>query len=713
MVVEAFRVVNGVPESTPTAQFLTGADGNYYFDLAPADYVIRVTDPLDRVLLDDVDTPSQFLRHYQSEWTISEDWFFAQDYEAFDPLNVNKTLEVLYDAALDAPMKFLDGLGQAVAGGIKNLNFLIKDEAPQTDVSGTVFADLNGNGVFDGSDTPHGGVTVYWDADQSGTFTAGELTTVTSNDPTSRGEYTLTLPATAPAAFAIGVIPPSALWTPTNPDDAVQDVFASPGESIGDVTNNDINDGDVNFFLDPPNNSAPPGGGNQPGHIFGVLFSDKDGDGVKDNNEAGIPNFRVYIDTNGNNSFDGNDVEQRTYTNGSFSFSNLTPGSIRIDVEHDSNWQLTVPAAGFRTVTLGGAGAAENVNFGLKNLATADWGDLPDTFDTVQLSNGPRHTLVPGFHLGTKIDVEVNGVPTPDADGDDAIGGDDDGVILVNGVLTPGLNTLQVTVAGLGGLLNGWIDFNGDGDFVDDPLEHVFDDTDLNPGTYSLTVFAPQDMVGGTLGARFRWGEHGLSFTGPAIIGEVEDYKWNSTAVQPLVLAGDYDENGTVDHDDMSIWGATFGSRIDLRADGNNDGVVNAADCTFIIDNMGLTIGIGSGSSGGGGGSGSVPSSTAGGQPTELPSLVNESPSVSASVAWLPQIQTFASRGRSTPALSENSAAVFDRRADLLDLALASLVSDDEDGEAAFERELFEEKEKEISELALAVAWEDDQWWAN
>ena len=37
----------------PTARFLTGADGNYYFDLDPTfEYEIRITDPLDRIKLD-------------------------------------------------------------------------------------------------------------------------------------------------------------------------------------------------------------------------------------------------------------------------------------------------------------------------------------------------------------------------------------------------------------------------------------------------------------------------------------------------------------------------------------------------------------------------------------------------------------------------------------------------------------------------------------
>ncbi len=65
VVVDAYRVWDGVPEAAPVARFLTGADGNYYFDLdvqgdlaqtgfgkahagQTLTYQIRATDPLGR-----------------------------------------------------------------------------------------------------------------------------------------------------------------------------------------------------------------------------------------------------------------------------------------------------------------------------------------------------------------------------------------------------------------------------------------------------------------------------------------------------------------------------------------------------------------------------------------------------------------------------------------------------------------------------------------
>ena len=48
------------------AQFLTGADGNYYFDLPAGDYMIGIEDPLGRTVLADG-------RNYDSEWQVTID----------------------------------------------------------------------------------------------------------------------------------------------------------------------------------------------------------------------------------------------------------------------------------------------------------------------------------------------------------------------------------------------------------------------------------------------------------------------------------------------------------------------------------------------------------------------------------------------------------------------------------------------------------------
>jgi hypothetical protein len=168
------------------------------------------------------------------------------------------------------------------------------------------------------------------------------------------------------------------------------------------------------------------------------------------------------------------------------------------------------------------------------------------------------------------------------------VGNDEDGVTIVTngGQLRLGPNTLQFVLHGVGGILNGWMDLNGDGDFAD-LGEHVIENVDLNPGTRQVVVSLPQGTVSGPIAARFRWGETGLGFEGPAGIGEVEDYYLPSTI--PFNLAGDFNGDLSVDQLDYNIWRETFDSTTDLRADANGNGRIDLADLAIWRKNNGTS----------------------------------------------------------------------------------------------------------------------------
>ena len=257
-----------------------------------------------------------------------------------------------------------------------------------------------------------------------------------------------------------------------------------------------------------------------------------------------------------------------TNSGGGFVFTDVTPGSLRVDIvipnEGTANvaWAFTSPLAGYRQVTLGAGGTVTGVFFGLQNLADKDWGDLPDSYGTTAAENGPSAKVVPGFQLGAILDGDVNGQPSPDASRDDS----DDGVHVVSngGILVKGVNTLEVTVQGIGGLLTGWMDFNGDGHFDEtERLQWSLNgaslggEADLNPGTYNLQITIPANAVNGPIAARFRWGEQGLSFLGPSVIGEVEDYFFGLNYIY-----GDYNRDGTVDLADYSLWRHQMGTHV-------------------------------------------------------------------------------------------------------------------------------------------------------
>ena len=111
-----------------------------------------------------------------------------------------------------------------------------------------------------------------------------------------------------------------------------------------------------------------------------------------------------------------------------------------------------------------------------------DYGDAPDpTYPTLSANNGASHVIAPGFHLGQVIDPEPDGQPDPGALGDDndtlypPANDDEDGITFTTPLLmgqTACMDVVLTDSSGSGGLLDAWIDFDGNG--IWDPHEHLF-----------------------------------------------------------------------------------------------------------------------------------------------------------------------------------------------------------------------------------------------
>jgi hypothetical protein len=157
-----------------------------------------------------------------------------------------------------------------------------------------------------------------------------------------------------------------------------------------------------------------------------------------------------------------------------------------------------------------------------------DFGDAPDSYGTLLFSNGARHILSP-LWMGPLIDPEPDGQPVPPGLGDDLNGlADEDGVTFAT-PLVPGGPPAQVIVDGgpMGGMLDAWIDFNGNGAF-DHPGEHLWGGSlplAPGPGNTPPPFLVPPGAVPGPTYARFRLSALGVLLpTGLAPDGEVEDY---------------------------------------------------------------------------------------------------------------------------------------------------------------------------------------------
>ncbi len=155
----------------------------------------------------------------------------------------------------------------------------------------------------------------------------------------------------------------------------------------------------------------------------------------------------------------------------------------------------------------------------LEAAPTEDFGDAPTSYPVTLAENGARHTGGV-LRLGTGLDLEYDGVHSASADADR---GDEDGVALIGSLAIGTQKTITVT-ASQAGLLNAWIDWNADGDWSD-AGEQVFTNQALTAGANNLAVSVPSGLTAGTTYARFRLNSAGgLSFTGAATDGEVEDY---------------------------------------------------------------------------------------------------------------------------------------------------------------------------------------------
>ena len=161
-----------------------------------------------------------------------------------------------------------------------------------------------------------------------------------------------------------------------------------------------------------------------------------------------------------------------------------------------------------------------------------DWGDaIEPPHPTTLAFNGARHNIVAGYILGSSIDAEPDGQPDPQAVGDDnntvfpGLVDDEDGVVFTSKLVAGSNATVDVVAGVSGGMLDAWIDFTNDGDWLD-PNEKILS-VPVSAGLNSLSFTVPGLPAQG-LGqthARFRISSAGTPFpTGLAPDGEVEDY---------------------------------------------------------------------------------------------------------------------------------------------------------------------------------------------
>ncbi|MBB75357.1 MAG: hypothetical protein CMJ75_12685 [Planctomycetaceae bacterium] len=281
--------------------------------------------------------------------------------------------------------------------------------------------------------------------------------------------------------------------------------------------------------LPPPPEPEPIPG--EPVTISGVKWHDVDANGIYDAGERGLGGIIIYADLDNDYALDLNEPSVTTDSRGRYQLD-FTSYSTSIAVREKAppGWTTSFPELGEYQLQLDpgqvGTGTLqefENVDFG--NVGQAfDLGDAPAPYPVSIADDGPRHGVLGGFHLGAALDGEADSLNTAGSDGD---GADEDGITFTSGLFSGGVGTVDVVVSTNGhspGRLQGFVDFNNDGDW-NDLGEQIIANQKLTEGTHSLSFLIPATANGGLTYARFRYGyENGIGATGPALAGEVEDY---------------------------------------------------------------------------------------------------------------------------------------------------------------------------------------------
>lgn len=323
---------------------------------------------------------------------------------------------------------------------------------------------------------------------------------------------------------------------------ALQNIFnLAPGQVGTYTTSTLFGTGAPGEVYDPPAGPPEPPPPPPPFSFGGVVTNDLNGNGQNDPGEPGLPNAIVYLDINNDGQLGLGEPAQITNNRGEYSFA-VREGTYIVRQAAIAGWQPSAPLAGSYTATGASGQTISNLFFG--NTSSIDYGDAPNSYSTLVASNGPSHSIIPGFYLGTGIDGEGDGQPSAKALGDDQFGNDpDDGVTIVTPMVPGQTASIDVRIHNGGkaaGMLHGWIDFNADGDF-NDAGERVFSNQRVVDGVNRLSFAVPAGAQLGNTFARFRYGYgNAIGPTGAVVGGEVEDYLFSIVGNKPTARPDSY-----------------------------------------------------------------------------------------------------------------------------------------------------------------------------
>ncbi|MFN9039726.1 MAG: DUF6438 domain-containing protein, partial [Planctomyces sp.] len=201
-------------------------------------------------------------------------------------------------------------------------------------LSGTIWNDLNGDGIFGTGEPPLAGWTVYVDLNSDGSLTAGEPASVTA------GAGTWAFPSQAYGTKTVRVIP-QPNWAVTSPATGSATFLLLNGQARTAV----------NFGLRE-----------LVGDVRGVVVDDANGNGIQDAGELPLSDQTVFADLNSDGLLTAGEPAAVTAADGSWLISRLPSGTRSIVHQ--------LPAGRIPSI---GAPAVRSLSVGIGTTSVADF----------------------------------------------------------------------------------------------------------------------------------------------------------------------------------------------------------------------------------------------------------------------------------------------------------------------------------------------------
>ena len=105
--------------------------------------------------------------------------------------------------------------------------------------------------------------------------------------------------------------------------------------------------------------------------LSGVVWDDRDDDGVRDPEDPGLASWGVFLDANANGIYDAGEWYVQTLADGSYSMQNVAPGTYAMHEQMQPSWSCTYPTGDMHPVTVVLGQQVANLDFGNHNTATS------------------------------------------------------------------------------------------------------------------------------------------------------------------------------------------------------------------------------------------------------------------------------------------------------------------------------------------------------